>query len=251
MTPPDMTSPDFSPFAREYARSRPTYPPELFDYLASLLEQRGLAWDCATGNGQAALELARLFERVVATDVSAEQIRHATPHSRVEYRVAPAEGSGLEPDSVDLLTVAAAVHWFDLGRFGAEARRVVRRGGVLAAWSYHVGRMEPPFGEILDHFYTDVVQPYFAPGARLVDEGYRNLDLPGEPISPPQFWMRADWTLDQMLAFIGTWSGTREYTRQRGESPLPLVSQLLERIWGDLATVQTLRWPLDMRVSRL
>jgi len=251
MTPPDMTSPDFSPFARDYARSRPTYPPELFDYLASLLERRDLAWDCATGNGQAAVELARHFESLVATDVSAEQIRHATPHPRVEYRVAPAEASGLEPGSVDLLTVAAAVHWFELDRFSAEARRVVRRGGVLAAWSYHVGRMDPPFGAILDHFYTDVVQPYFAPGARLVDEGYRNLDLPGEPIEPPQFWMRADWNLDQMLAFVGTWSGTHEYMRQRGESPLPLVAEPLARVWGDRAAVRTLRWPLDMRISRL
>ena len=246
-----MRSPDFSPFAKEYARSRPGYPPELFDYLASLLERRERAWDCATGNGQAALELARHFTSVVGTDVSAEQIRHAAPHPRVEYRVAPAEGSGLEPGSVDLLTVASAIHWFDLDRFYVEARRVIRAGGVLAAWSYHAGRMEPPFGEVLDHFYWDVVQPYFAPGSKLVDDGYRTLNLPGEAIRPPQFWMRADWNLDQMLAFVGTWSGTQEYIRQRGESPLPLVEEPLGRVWGERTAVRKLRWPLAIRVSRL
>jgi len=247
----DMASPDFSPFAKEYARSRPGYPPELFDYLASLLERRERAWDCATGNGQAALELARHFGSVVATDLSAEQIRHATPHPRVEYRVVAAEESGLEPASVDLLTVASAIHWFGLDRFYAEARRVIRRGGVLAAWSYHAGRMEPPFGEILERFYRDVVQPYFAPGSKLVDEGYRNLILPGEPIPAPQFWMKADWNLDQMLAFVGTWTGTQEYARRRGESPVPLVAEPLERMWGERAAVRTLRWPLAIRVSRL
>jgi len=248
---PNRTSPDFSPIAREYARSRPTYPPELFDYLASLLDRRERAWDCATGNGQAALELARHFGSVIATDVSAEQIRHATPHARVEYRVVPAEESGLDSDSVDLLTVASAIHWFDLDRFYAEARRVVRKGGVLAAWSYHAGRMEPPFGEILDRFYWDVVQPYFPPGSRLVDEGYASLILPGDPIQPPQFGMSADWNLDQMLAFVGTWSGTLEYIRRRGESPVPLVAEPLRQVWGDPAGVRTLRWPLAMRVSRL
>lgn len=246
-----MSRPDFSPIAREYARFRPTYPRELFDYLAPLVDRRERAWDCATGNGQAALELARHFTKVIATDVSAEQIRHATPDPRVEYRVASAEESGLEPGSVDLLTVASAIHWFDLDRFCAEARRVARRGGVLAAWSYHAGRMDPPFGPILERFYQDVVQPYFPPGSKLVDEDYRGLVLPGEPIQPPRFWMSARWNLDQMLAFVGTWSGTLEYIRRRGESPVPLVAEPLERIWGDRTAVRALRWPLAIRVSRL
>lgn len=246
-----MSSPDFSPIARQYAESRPGYPPELFDYLASLVDCRELAWDAATGNGQAALQLARHFRRVVATDVSGEQIRHATPHPRIEYRVVASERSGLEGGSVDLLTVASAIHWFDLDGFFAEARRVVRPGGVLAAWSYHAGRMEPPFGEILDRFYRDVVQPYFAPGSKLVDEGYRSLELPGEPLDPPPFWIRADWNLDQMLAFVGTWSGTQEYIRRRGVSPIPRVAEPLERVWGERDRVLTLRWPLSIRVSRL
>jgi SAM-dependent methyltransferase len=246
-----VTSPDFSPIARQYAASRPGYPPELFDYLASLVDRRDLAWDCATGNGQAALQLARHFGRVIATDVSAEQIRHATPHPAIEYRVVPAERSGLESGAADLLTVASAVHWFDLDRFFAEARRVVRPGGVLAAWSYHAGRMEPPFGEILDRFYREVVQPYFAPGSKLVDEGYRSLALPGEPIDAPPFSIRADWNLDQMLAFVGTWSGTQEYIRRRGASPVPQLAEPLAGIWGERDRVRTLRWPIAIRVSRL
>jgi ubiquinone/menaquinone biosynthesis C-methylase UbiE len=245
-----MITPDFSSIAKQYAESRPGYPPELYDFLASLVGRRDLAWDSATGNGQAALELARRFDRVIATDLSAEQIRYAVPHARVEYRVAPSERSGLEDHSADLIAVASAIHWFDLDGFFAEARRVLRPGGVLAAWSYHAGRIEPPFGEILERFYHEVVQPYFAPGSKLVDEGYRGLTLPGAPIDTPRFWMSARWNLDQMLAFIGTWSGTREYIRVKGESPVPIVAEPLARAWGERKSVRTLRWPLAIRVSR-
>jgi SAM-dependent methyltransferase len=246
-----MTVPDFSPLAREYARSRPTYPPALFDDLASRLDRRRLAWDCATGNGQAAVGLTRHFERVIATDISPEQIRYAAPHPRIEYRVATAEQSGLEDGSVDLLTVAAAVHWFDPQRFEGEVRRVVRRGGVLAAWTYHVGRVEPPFDGVFARFYRDVLAPYFAAGARSVDDLYETLSLPGEPLDTPSFVMSADWDLDRMRGFIASWSGTRRYLEERREDPAERIGPELERLWGPSETVRTVRWPLFLRVSRL
>jgi SAM-dependent methyltransferase len=246
-----MAGPDFSPFAKEYAQSRPTYPAELFAHLASLIESHRLAWDCATGNGQAALDLARYFERVVATDVSAEQIRHAPPHPRVEYRVAPAESSGLDDRSVDLVTVAAAVHWFDPARFGAEVRRVARAGGVLAVWTYHVGQVEPPFDRVFAGFYRDVLAPYFRAGARLVDEAYQGLQLPGEPLAAPPFTMSAEWSLDRMLAFIRSWSGTQKYLEEKGKDPTDLIAPELERLWGGRDTVHTVRWPLIVRMTRI
>ncbi len=247
----NMPSPDFSPLARQYVQSRPTYPAELFSYLASLVDRRRLAWDCATGNGQAALDLVEHFERVIATDVSAEQIRHAAPHPQIEYRVAPAEQSGLDDQSVDLVTVASAIHWFDLDRFYAEVRRVVRPGGVLAAWTYHVGYVEPPFDEIFGRFYRDVVSPYFAAGAKLVDERYETITLPGEPIAAANFYVSAAWNLDQMLAFIASWSGTQQYLKECGEDPVTLIAEELEHLWGERGSVHTVRWPLYMRISRL
>src|SRR5215470_15770711 len=126
----------FSASAAGYATFRPKYPAELFDFVAALPERRRVAWDCATGNGQAALPLAERFDRVVATDASAEQIAHATPHPRVSYGVGLADESGLDGESVDLVTVAQALHWLALDRFFAEVRRVVVEGGVLAVWCY-------------------------------------------------------------------------------------------------------------------
>ena len=246
-----MSSPDYSPFAAQYAQSRPGYPAELFSDLAALVPGRDLAWDGATGNGQAAVAVAEHFDRVIATDASAEQIRHAHRHPRVEYRVATSERSGLDDRSADLVTVASAIHWFDLDDFYAEVWRVIRPGGVLAAWTYHVGYVEPPFDRVFRRLYRDVLYPYFAPGARLVDRRYENITLPGAAIQAGQYIVTATWTLDQMLAFIRSWSGTQRFLKERGQDPVALVAEELERVWGARDTTHEVRWPIFIRVSRL
>lgn len=244
-------APDFSGVARSYAESRPGYPPELFTWLASLVTDRDVAWDAATGNGQAAIGLASHFRHVIATDVSEQQIAHARRHPRVDYRVGPAERSGLPDRSVDLVVAASALHWFDLPAFYAEVARVTRRDGVVAAWTYHVGHVEPPLESALWAFYRDVVAPYFAAGAKLVDDRYETVRLPGEAIVAPPFAVSVRWTLSQTLAFIRTWSGVAAYTRATGSDPVMELSPRLEKIWGSGDAVQTLRWPLYVRVSRL
>ncbi len=246
-----MTTPDYSPFARQYAESRPAYPPELFAYLASLVDRHTLAWDSATGNGQAAIGLAKHFDRVMATDISAEQIRHAHIHPRVDYRVTPSEDSGLEQRSVDLVTVASAVHWFDLPSFVRKVERVVRPGGVLAIWTYHVGCVEPPCDRVFDRFYRDIVSPYFSSGARLVDEHYETITLPGKSIETIPFSVSASWNLEQMLGFIHSWSGTQQYMKETGRDPILLIMEDLRCLWETAESVLTVRWPLFLRVSRL
>lgn len=120
----------FSTIASSYAAFRPEYPPELFAWIASLVATRQRAWDVGTGNGQAAIGLAGHFEEVIATDASAEQIALAKLRERVTYRVAPCDASGLATGSVDLVTSAAAAHWFPYEAFHAEVRRVARDKGA-------------------------------------------------------------------------------------------------------------------------
>jgi len=174
----------FSSASDRYAAFRPDYPAALYAWLAGLSTARDTAWDCATGSGQAALGLAPHFRRVVASDASAEQIRHAGPHPGIEYRVAPAEASGLADRSVDLVTVAQAAHWFDLPRFYAEVARVLKPGGVLALWGYGrmvlPGDMDAPFRR----FYGETVGPYWPPERALIDDAYRSLDFPFAEIQP-------------------------------------------------------------------
>jgi len=190
----------FSRHAASYAGHRPDYPAALFDYLAARAGAHELVWDVATGNGQAAHGLVRHFARVSATDASAEQIREAMPHPRITYRVAPAEASGLEPASVDLITVAQALHWFDLPRFYTEARRVLRPGGLIAMWCYHLMSVSTEVDRVLEHFYADTIGPDWPPERRLVEDGYRSLEFPFAEIQDaPFFSIERIWSVEQVL----------------------------------------------------
>lgn len=242
--------PDYSGVAAEYAAARPSYPPELFEWLASLANDHDTAWDTATGSGQAAFGLAAHFARVVATDVSEGQVRHARPHPRIEYRVAPAEESRLPPSSVDLVVAAAAIHWFDLDRFYAEVRRVIRPGGVLAAWTYHVAHVDPPLDRVLWPFYRDVVAPYFAPGARMVDARYEDLVLPGDALTAPSFTIAVPWTADEVLRFVRTWSGVQSYIAATGEDPVAGIADAILEVFGGADAELVVSWPLYLRAAR-
>jgi SAM-dependent methyltransferase len=244
-------APDFSPLAERYARGRPRYPPALFEFLAGLVDRHELAWDAATGNGQAAVGLAERFARVVATDHSAEQVRQAQPHPRIEYRVAPAEASGLPAASVDLATVATALHWFDLPAYFSEVRRVVRPGGVLAAWSYHAGTCEPPFDDLMHEFYWKIVRPYFAAGVELVDDGYATIDFPGEAIPVPKFAVTAAWTLEQTLDYLRSWSGVAAYRKAHGEDPVARFAPRLAALWDDPNEPRPFCMPISLHARRL
>jgi ubiquinone/menaquinone biosynthesis C-methylase UbiE len=244
-------TPDFSGVAKSYSAARPGYPAELFAWLASVVVKREVAWDAATGSGQAAVRLADHFARVVASDRSRAQLLHARDRARVAYRVALSEESGLPASSVDLVAVAAALHWFDRPRFYDEVRRVTRGGGVLAAWTYHVAHVEPPFDEILGPFYRDVVGPYFASGARLVDDRYETLALPGRALETPSLVVSARWTVAQVLDFVRTWSGVQSFAQATGVDPVAALAPRLASLPGAPESVHEIRWPLYLRASRL
>lgn len=240
----------FSRQAPDYARYRPNYPAELFAWLAGIAPSRGTAWDCGTGSGQAAAGLAAHFERVLATDPSRKQLEHAEPHPRVDYRVASAEVSLLDTASIDLITVAQAIHWFDLEKFYAEAKRVLKPCGVIAAWTYTLLDVEAGIDELLTNFYKDVVGPYWPPERRMVDDRYRSLPFPFEPVEPPAFEIRTEWSRDDLLGYLGTWSATQAYLKAKGVDPLVEFARCLAPMWPDAAARKTLRWPLHLRVGR-
>ena len=126
----------FSSLAPAYARYRPTYPPELAAHLASVAPSRALALDLATGNGQPAIDLALHFDQVLASDASARQLAEAIAQPQVQYLRHQAECLPVKSGCADLIAVAQAAHWLNFDRFYAEARRVLRPGGVVAVWTY-------------------------------------------------------------------------------------------------------------------
>jgi len=241
----------FSEQAGAYASNRPHYPGELFAYLASIAPDHQLAWDCGTGNGQAAQELANHFDRVIATDASLDQIAQAVPHERIEYRAERAEDVGLAPRSVDLVTVATAVHWFDLEPFYQVVRRVVRPGGILAVWMYHLPVIDPSIDPILEHYYADVLAGYWPERFHYLAERYLTLPFPFEELNPPAFIIQADWTLGQLVGFLDSWSGTRRYQKERGQNPINIIWQDLSERWGEPGQRRTIHWPLYLRVGRV
>ena len=238
----------FSLQSAGYARHRPHYPDDLFAYLAGLTDRR-LAWDCATGNGQAAIALARHFERVVATDASEAQIDAAIAHPAVSYRVATAEASGLGDDTVDLVAVGQALHWFATAQFFAEASRVLVAGGVLAAWCYELCTVSPACDSVVERLYTGIVGPFWPPERRLIEARYAGIEFPGLALSPPAFEMSAQWTADDMLGYLRTWSACQRYRQAHDKDPVERIEKALRRAWGSAS--RTVRWPLTVRVARL
>jgi len=240
----------FGPQATRYKEYRPRYPEALFHYLAVAGGGTRLAWDCATGNGQAAARLADRFAKVVATDPSDEMIAHATPHPRVTYSVAKYE-SGLADHSANLVTVAQALHWFDLDPFLREVRRVLAPAGVLAAWCYSKCTVDPSVDQIVDLFYAVTLRPFWPKERRLVDEGYRSLALPLDEMAPPPFEMVEQWALPEFAAYIRTWSAVNKFIEIRGEVPVHTFEEALAEMWGDPAQKKRVKWPIHLRIGQI
>lgn len=241
----------FSKQAKVYSQHRPGYPAALFEYLASLAPSQDLAWDCGTGNGQAALELAKLFRQVIATDASSEQIEHAFPHERVDYRVEKSEQTTIESGTVDLITVGTAVHWFDFEGFYREVRRVAKPNAILAVWTYELPKIEPRVDEWLENLLRVTLKDYWPDRFRYVDKRYRPLPFPFEEIQPPRFAMETRWDLNCLVGFVASWSGTRRFIDAVGHQPFETKIDELRQIWGNESLEKLLNWTLHFRVGRV
>jgi SAM-dependent methyltransferase len=216
-------------------------------FLADCCEQRRSAWDCATGNGQTAIALSPYFERMIATDASAAQIESARTHPAIEYRVASAEKSGLPDHSIDLIAVSQALHWFDIDRFFEEAIRVLVPGGVLSAWSYALCTVEPAADAHILGLYR-MIDRYWSPERRLVEDGYRSIELPMPAIAAPDFTMTANWSAEAMLGYLRTWSACQAYRHEHGVDPVDSIEDALRSCWGPAP--REVRWPIALKIGR-
>lgn len=220
----------------------------MFEYLGRIAPSRQLAWDCGTGNGQAAVGLGAVFDRVIATDASEKQIANTQSHERVDYRVAPAESSSLESNTVDLLMVAQALHWFELDRFYAEARRILKPDGVLAATAYNLLQISPGIDQVLNRYYYEIVGPFW-PAERALVERFRELPFPFQEKKTPSFQMNANWNMEHLLGYLRSWSATQGFMAARGKDPLEQIRGELHSIWGNRRQRRRVTWPLILRVG--
>lgn len=240
----------FSSAADAYRAARPDYPAELFAWLAAQCPRRELAVDVGCGNGQASLALAEHFERVIALDPSAAQIAAAPQHPRVSFGVAPAEATGLADSCADLLLAAQALHWFDFARFWPEVRRVLRPGGLFAAITYSLCRIDPPVDRVVARLYRDLLGPCWPPERRHVDTDYASIAFPFPLLPTPDMAIRRHWTLAQLTDYFATWSAVKEYRKAHGHDPVEEVAGALAAAWGDPAAPKEVVWPLTVCAGR-
>ena len=240
----------FSELAETYSKYRPKYPSELFEYLSGICKDHQQAWDCGTGNGQAAFALAEHFDNVLATDASKEQLEHASKHPKINYRVEPAENVSLGNSSTDLVTVAAAVHWFDFEKFYGEVKRVLKPAGIISVWGYHLFKIKPSIDNLLNKYYSEILRDYWPEQFHYVDTRYSDLPFPFDELTSPKFKMITEWDLDQVAGFLNSWSGTKIYLQKTGRHPLNEIWDDLNEAWGDEKIKRTINWPLHMRVGK-
>ncbi|TGK27565.1 class I SAM-dependent methyltransferase [Leptospira gomenensis] len=240
----------FSSHSSSYSEFRPGYPKELFSYLKTLVPDGTSVWDCGTGNGQAAVSLAEVFDSVIATDPSANQISEAEEHPKVRYLVASAENSTLENLQVDLVTVAQAFHWFDFDAFFTEVRRVCKPGGVLAIWGYGLQTTSPETDTIVKRLYGEITGPYWPPERRYVEEAYKTVPFPFSEIDPPALFMEEFWTVEQVLGYLRTWSSVQKFIQKNGRDPVSEVEDQLRSSWGN-SKLRSVKWPLFFRIGRI
>lgn len=284
MNPDGGFADHFSGHADAYAAHRPTYPRALVDYLAELAPRTGLAWEAGCGSGQLSVALARRFDRVIATDASAEQLARAAPHPRIEFRHARAEDSGLPAargtdgaanrgpnrgrSGVDLAVAAQAAHWFDIEGYYAEVRRVAAPDAAIALVSYGPTRIAPGIDPIVEEFRVGTLAPHWAPERRHVEDGYRSLPFPFAEVESPELEMRVEWRLTDLLAYVRTWSALRSMEKSRRQALVHDLREFLAPVWagadggnegdaadagaaGDAAdgTRRTVTWPLSVRAG--
>lgn len=243
----------FSPQAADYARFRPVYPEALFTWLASQVPGRDLAVDVGAGNGQASVALSAHFRRVLAIEPSDAQRASAPRAERVEYRTGSAEATGAEDASADSLVAAQAFHWFRPEPFYCEVRRVLRPGGCLALWCYGLTHVTAEIDAAIYALYEGLLGTYWEPERRLVEKGYTTAQVPFTELTAPGFSMSLEWTLDQLLGYLGTWSALRRYQKEGGdaaEAALQAALRDIARAWGE-APARTVVWPLSLRAFRV
>lgn len=242
---------NFSENASVYSKYRPVYPAELYDFLWSLVAEKISAWDCGCGNGQVAAVLAEHFKTVDATDISQQQLEHAIRKPNIRYQLAKAEQSGLTSASVDLITVAQAIHWFDIDGFYKEVNRVGKPGSIIAVWCYSLLNVNRDVDEIINRLYADTLgNEYWDAERHYIDEKYQTIPFPFAEITAPYFSINVLWNVDHLLGYLSSWSAVQHYIKRNGVDPVSSISGELKKAWGDQPDLQV-KFPLFTRIGRI
>ena len=241
---------NFSKQAAVYAQYRPQYPDELFRYIMGFVKENNMAWDCGTGNGQSAKELSKFFNTVFATDISQKQIDNAYRADNIFYSLQPAEQTGLPAESIDLVTVSQALHWFNFEKFYAEVNRVAKPGAVIAVWTYSLLRISEIIDPVIEHYHFNTLGNYWDAERKYVDDNYTSIPFPFEEIKTPAFAIKVNWDLHDLEGYLQTWSALQKFIAANNSSPVDAVIAQIKPLWGSNEK-RELIFPVHMRLAIL
>ncbi|RZK39178.1 MAG: SAM-dependent methyltransferase [Pedobacter sp.] len=244
------TKDNFTTHSDQYAKYRPTYPAEFFDYLNSVVSNKGNAWDCGTGNGQVAYELAKSFDNVFATDISQSQIDNAFPADNIFYSLQAAEHTNFEDQSFDLIIVAQAIHWFKFEEFYKEVKRTAKNKALLCVIGYGKININEEIDKVITDFYDNVIGEYWDKERRYIDENYETIPFPFQEIDTPKFENRNRWNFEHLIGYLGTWSAVKHFIKQNGYNPIDDLKPKIEALWGDVPEKEV-NFPLILKIGRL
>ena len=234
-----------------YARYRPQYPRQLFDFILTHVEKKELALDCGTGNGQSANILAEHFKKVYGIDISSSQIDNAVRKANIEYIICPAEQTPFPANTFNLITVATAVHWFQFDTFYREIKRVAADKCVIACWGYNLLKTDrPDLNKMLHSFYWETLAGYWDKERKFVEQDYSSIPFPFDEIKNPGFVHYVEWSPLELEGYLNTWSAVHNYIKKTGSNPVTdLIKMVYQKFEPD--TVFAITFPLFMRMGRI
>lgn len=237
--------------AEKYALFRPTYPDSLFEYLFSRAKGWDYAWDCACGNGQATLKLAEHFKQVIATDISETQIAASPKRPNVLYYVTPASNVLLDDDSVDLITVAQALHWFADDSFFQEVKRVLKPSGIIGAWCYDLPHINPEVDALIYDLAYNTLKNYWAPGKKYLQTHYTDIPFPFTKEYITSFHCEKEFNFEGLIGYLESWSARTAYLKQHQRDPLEQAKSALLQAWGDPDRTYLAHYPIYCLIGSL
>jgi len=240
----------FSTQSKTYKKFRPEYPEELFQMILSMSKERNECWDCGTGNGQVAKELSKYFRKVHASDISENQIKVAEKRSNIEYSVTRSEKTNFKENQFDLITVAQAIHWFDLKKFYAEAKRVGKNNSKIFVWGYGLLKIDKEVDKIIQKFYQEIVGPYWNKERGHIDSEYETIDFDFKELNPlKNMEIKTNWKLDNIIGFLNSWSSVQNYkTAKNGSNPVSNIESELSRVWPK-DEIKPVSFPIFMKIG--
>lgn len=238
----------FSNHAKQYAIFRPTYPKELYDCIFSHVKKFDVAWDCGTGNGQVARDLSTRFKVVEATDISEQQLANAYKAENIFYTKAD-EKTNFPDAHFDLITVAQAIHWFNISEFFKEVKRVAKKDAIIAVWGYSLPTLNPEVDKRLQEFYSKVVGPYWDKERRLIDAQYKTILFPYSEIRTPEFSLSLEWNLQEFQGYLSTWSSVQKYIQANQINPVESFMKEILPLWK--SDRQNINFPLFLRLGKI